>query len=145
MSGKLPTPLSSFCLPKPRLGLIRLVVQIQVKAVQAEFAKAQEALDAAKLALKGAVQNATAAEKALAQFKKDVETAAQTAARLQKEMPMIVKNAQTQKVQAEQAAVAAAKEVEAAKAEAEKRRADYETLKGGGTKAAALAVPPTKS
>lgn len=116
-----------------------------IKAAQAEFAKAQEALDAAKLALKGAVQKAATAEKSLAQFKKDVETAALAAARLQKEMPTIVKNAETQKTQAEQAAVAAAKEVEAAKAEAEKRRADYETLKNGGTKAASLAVPPSKS
>jgi len=36
-----------------------------IKAAQVEFAKAQEALDATKLALKGAIQNATAAEKAL--------------------------------------------------------------------------------
>lgn len=116
-----------------------------IKTAQTEFAKAQEAVDAAKLALKGAVKDAAAAEKAVVQIKKDVETATQTAARLQKDMPSIVKNAETQKTQAEQAAVAAAKDVEAAKAEAEKRRVDYETLKSGGTKAASLAVPQTKS
>jgi WD40 repeat protein len=117
----------------------------EVKAARDEFAKAQETLDAAKLALKAAVQTAAGAEKALAQIKKDVEAATQLAARLQKEMPTIVKNAETQKVQAEQAATAAAKEVEAAKIEAEKRRAEYDTLKNGGTKAASLAVPPSKS
>jgi hypothetical protein len=66
-------------------------------------------------------------------------------AKLQKDLPTIAKTAETQKVQAEQAAAAAVKEVEAAKAEADKRRADFETLKSGGTKAAALAQPPTKS
>jgi hypothetical protein len=60
-------------------------------------------------------------------------------------MPRIIKDAETQKTQAEQAAAVAAKEVEAAKAEADKRRADYETLKNGGAKAAALATPPSKS
>jgi len=117
----------------------------QVKAAQAESDKARAALDDTKRALKIAVKAAGETEKAVAQIKKDVEAATQLAARLEKDMPQIVKDAETQKTQAEQAAVAAAKEVEAAKAEADKRRADYETLKTGGAKAAALATPPTKS
>lgn len=116
-----------------------------VKAAQAESDKARAALDEAKRALKPLVKAAAEAEKAIAQVKKDADTAAQTVARLQKDMPQIIKDAETQKAQAEQAAAVAAKEVEAAKAEADKRRADYETLKGGGTKAAALATPPKKS
>jgi chromosome segregation ATPase len=117
----------------------------QVKAAQAESDNARTAFDDAKRALKTAVKKAGDAEKAVAQFKKDVEAATQLAARLEKDMPQIVKDAETQKAQAEQSAAATAKEVEAAKAEADKRRADYETLKSGGTKAAALATPPTKS
>jgi hypothetical protein len=117
----------------------------EVKAAKAEFAKAQETLDEAKTALKAAVQKAAAAEKAVVQMKKDVDSAAQLVAKLQKDLPEIVKNSERQKAQAEQAAAAAAKEVEAAKAEAEKRRADYESLKSGGTKAAALEMPPSKS
>ena len=116
-----------------------------VKAAKADFAKAQETLDDAKLALKLVVKSAADAEKAFAQTKKEVEAATLLAAKLQKDLPQIVKNSETQKAQAEQAAAAAAREVEAAKAEAEKRRADYETLKSGGTKAASLAVPPSKS
>jgi hypothetical protein len=115
-----------------------------VKEAQAAFQKAQETLDAAKLALKSVAQKAAADEKALAGIKKDVETATQTAARLQKEMPTIVKNAETQKAQAEQAAAAAAKEVEALKAEAEKRRAEFETLKNSVPKTASLEAPAAK-
>jgi hypothetical protein len=53
-------------------------------------------------------------------------------------MPQIVKDAETEKTKAEQAAVVTAKEVEAAKTEAEKRRADFETLKSSSAKAAAV-------
>jgi hypothetical protein len=116
-----------------------------VKAPKEEHAKALEALDEAKVAVKTAVKTATDAEKALAQTKKEVEAASLLAAKLQKDLPQIVATAETQKAQAEQAALAAAKEVEAAKTEAEKRRVDFETLKNGGTKAASLAVPPSKS
>ena len=118
----------------------------QVKAAQAEIDKARTAADDARRALKLAAKTAADAEKAAVQIKKDVEAATELAARLQKDMPQIVKDAETQKTEAEQAAAAAAKEVEAAKAEAEKRRAEYETLKSGGTKAAALQPSqPTKS
>jgi hypothetical protein len=117
----------------------------EVKAAQAASDKTRTAADDARRAMKGAAKSAADAEKGVAQIKKDIEAAAQLAARLQKEMPQIVKDAQTQKAQAEQAAAVASKEVEAAKVEAEKRRADYETLKSGGTKAASLNVPATKS
>lgn len=117
----------------------------EVKAAQAESDKTRAALDDAKRALKVVVKAAGEAEKAIAALKKDVEAATQLAARLQKDMPQIVKDAERQKAEAEQAAAIAAKEVEAAKAEADKRRADYESIKGGGTKAAALSTPPSKS
>ena len=116
-----------------------------VKAAQAEAAKASEALDKARRESKVAAASAVAAGKALAEFKKEIEAAAQLVTKLKKDMPEIVKNAEVQKGQAEQAVVAFAKELETAKAEAEKRRADYETLKSGGTKAASLTVPPSKS
>jgi hypothetical protein len=117
----------------------------QVKAAQTEVEKARAAADDARRTLKVANKAATTADKAADQIKKDAEAARQLAARLEKDMPQIVKDAETQKVQAEQAAAALAKEVEAAKADADKRRAEYETLKSGGAKAAALAVPSTKS
>jgi hypothetical protein len=117
----------------------------EVKAAQAEYDKTRAALDDAKRALKGVVKTAGEAEKAIAAIKKDVEAATQTAVRLQKDMPQIVKDAERQKAEAEAAAAVAAKEVEAAKAEADKRRADYESIKSGGAKAAALATPPSKS
>ena len=116
-----------------------------VKAAQAEATKASEALDKARRETKAAAAGAVAAGKALADFKKEIEAAAQLVTKLQKDMPEIVRNSEVQKAQAEQAVVAAAKELETAKADAEKRRADYETLKAGGTKAASLAVPPSKS
>jgi hypothetical protein len=50
-------------------------------------------------------------------------------------MPEVMKNAEASKIEAEKAAAAAKKEVEAAKIEADKRRADYETLKGGAKSA----------
>jgi len=117
----------------------------QVKAAQADVDKARAATDDARRAVKAASKAAAAAEKAVVQIKKDVEAATQLAARLEKDIPQIVKDAETQKAQAEQAAATAAKEVEAARTEAEKRRADYETIKNGGAKAASLSTPATKS
>ena len=53
-------------------------------------------------------------------------------AQLRQELPAIEKTARANQTQAERAAKTAAREVEAAKAEAEKRRAAYETLKASG-------------
>jgi hypothetical protein len=116
-----------------------------VKAAQGGSDKARAAFDDAKRVVKTAVKAAAEAEKGAAQIHKDIDAAKQLAAHLEKDMPQIIKDAEKQKAEAEQAAAVAAKEVEAAKAEADKRRADYETLKGGGTKAAALSEPQTKS
>ncbi len=109
-----------------------------LKPAQAELAKAKETLNAAKDAAKPAEVKLAAAEKALAAQRKEVDDAAQLAAKLRKDLPAIEKTALAAKAQAEQAAQTVAHEVEAAKAEAEKRRAAYETLKAGAPKSAAL-------
>ena len=72
------------------------------------------------------------AKQSLAGFRKETEAAAQLAAQLRKELPGIEKTARATQAEAERAAKTAAREVLAAKAEAEKRRAAYETLKAGG-------------
>ena len=102
------------------------------KAAQAEVAKAKEALNAALADAKPASAKLAAAEKAIAALRKETESATQLAAKLRQELPAIQKTAQAAQAQAERAAKTAAREVEAAKAEAEKRRAAYETLKASG-------------
>ena len=113
-----------------------------LKPAQAELAKAKETLNAAKAEAKPAEVKLAAAEKALAALRKEVEAAAQLAAQLRKDLPTIEKTALAAKAQAEQGAQTAAREVEAAKVEAEKRRAAYETLKAGTPKSAALTPAP---
>ena len=107
-------------------------------AALAEVAKAKDAMNAAQADAKPISVKLAAAEKALTSLRKEVDSAAQLVAKLRKELPDIERNAKTAKAQAEQAAQAAARDVEAAKAEAEKRRAAYETLKAGAPKSAAL-------
>lgn len=102
-----------------------------IKAAQAEVAATMAALDKARRDVRTANEAASAAEKAFAQAKKQAESAIPLAARLIKDMPDVMKNAEASKVEAEKAAAAAKKDVEAAKVEADKRRADYEALKGG--------------
>ena len=114
------------------------------KAAQAEVAKATVALNAAQAEAKPADAKLAAAEKALAALRKDVDAAAQLAAKLKKELPSIEKTAQAAKAQAEQAAQTVAREVAAAKVEAEKRRAAYETLKAGAPKSASLTPSPAQ-
>ena len=104
----------------------------ETKAAQAEILKAREALNTALAAAKPTAAKLAAAEKALAAFRKETAIAAQLATKLRQELPTIEKTARANQAQAERAAKAAAREVEAAKAEAEKRRAAYETLKAGG-------------
>ena len=115
-----------------------------LKPVQAELAKAREALNAAKAYAKPADVKLAAAEKAFAALRKELDAATQLAAQLRKDLPTIEKNAKATKAQAEQAAKTAAREIEAAKADAEKRRAAYETLKSGAAKSAALGAPPAQ-
>ena len=116
----------------------------EIKAAQAGVAQTMAALDKARRDVRAANERASAAEKAFAQAKKQADDAIPLAARLIRDMPEVMKNAETAKVEAEQAALAAKKEVEAAKIEADKRRADYETLKGG-VKSASLTIAPSKS
>ena len=108
------------------------------KPAEAELAKAKQTLNDAKSDAKPAEVKLAAAEKALAALRKEADAAAQLAAKLRKDLPTIEKTALAAKAQAEQAAQNAAREVEAAKVEAEKRRAAYETLKAGTPKSAAL-------
>ncbi len=109
-----------------------------LKPAQAEVAKAKEALNAARTDAKPVAVKLAAAEKALAALHKEADDATQLAAKLRKEIPVIEKTAQAAKAQAERDAQLAARDVEAAKVEAEKRRAAYETLKAGTPKSAAL-------
>ncbi len=111
------------------------------KPAKDELAKATVALNAAKADAKPAEVKLAAAEKALAALRKEVEAATQLAAKLRKDLPAIEKTALAAKAQAENDAQIAAREVEAAKVEAEKRRAAYETLKAGTPKSAALSPP----
>jgi len=110
----------------------------------AEVAKAKDGLNLAKAEAKPADVKLASAEKALAALRKEVDAATQLAAQLRKDLPNIEKTALAAKAQAEQAAQAAAREVAAAKAEAEKRRAAYEALKAGTPKSAAF-TPPLRS
>jgi hypothetical protein len=112
-----------------------------IKAALAEIDKARATADETRRALKTVTKAAATADKGADQIKKAVEAATQLAAKLEKDMPQIVKDAETEKTKAEQAAAVTSKEVEAAKAEADKRRADYETLKSSNAKAAALQHP----
>jgi hypothetical protein len=99
------------------------------QAAQAGILKAREALNAALADSKPAAAKLAAAEKILAALRTETRTAAELAARLRQELPGIEKSARASQAQAEQAAKAAAREVESAKAEAERRRAAYESLK----------------
>jgi len=103
----------------------------QIKAAQAQIAETMANLDKARRDVRTVNEKASAAERAFAQARKQADSAIPLAARLIRDMPDVMKNAETAKVEAEKAAVAAKKDVEAAKIEADKRRADYETLKGG--------------
>jgi chromosome segregation ATPase len=116
----------------------------QIKAAQAQIADTMAKLDKSRRDVRTASEQASAAERAFAQEKKQADAAIPLAARLIRDMPEVMKNAETSRIEAEQAAAAAKKDVEAAKVEADKRRADYETLKGG-VKSASLTVAPSKS
>jgi len=102
------------------------------KPAHADIAKTKEALNAALAAAKPPATKLAAAEKALANLRKETAAAAQLAAKLRQELPVIEKNARATQAEAERTAKVAAREVEAAKAEAEKRRAAYESLKATG-------------
>jgi len=103
----------------------------EIKAAKARITETNANLDKARRDVRAATEKASTAEKAFAQAKKQADSAIPLAARLIQNMPEVMKNAEASKIEAEKAAAAAKKEVEAAKIEADKRRADYETLKGG--------------
>ncbi len=110
----------------------------EIKAALAEVAKAKDALNAALSDAKPLAVKLSAAEKAVAALRKEADSAAQTIAKLRQELPTIERTAKAAKAQADQTAQGAARDMEAAKVEAEKRRAAYETLKAGAPKSAAL-------
>lgn len=107
----------------------------EIKAIQDEILSAMANLDKARRDVRAAAELSSAAEKAVAQAKKQLAEAAPLVAKLKSELPNVIKAAEAAKIEAEQASVIAKKEAEAAKVEAEKRRADYETLKGGAKSA----------
>jgi hypothetical protein len=109
-----------------------------LKTAQAEVAKAKDTLNAAVAAAKPSAVKLAAAEKALAGARQEAESANQAIAKLRKDLPEIERTAKASQAQAEKTAQAAARDVEAAKAEEQKRRAAYETLKAGAPKSAAL-------
>ncbi len=99
-------------LPKPELA--------------AELAAAQEAAKNAVTEAKLATDKASAAEKNVAKVKQSSTDAAQQLATLQKNLPALTATAAAAKEKAEMDANVAAKELEAAKVESERARADYE-------------------
>jgi len=141
-----------------------------VQAIKPELAKAEAALAAAKarqtakpaeapvpaelteavkkseLEARLASRKVPAAEKAAADAKKAIEDAKKQAADLKSGMAQLEKDAAKTKADAEKAAVASATELQAAKAEADKLRAQYEAAKNASQKAASAApATPSKS
>ena len=114
----------------------------EAKAAQAEIAKARETLDQTRAAAKEAADKFGLAEKDLAKTKAAAEEAKKQLAELKSKEPEVVKAARAAKAAAEVAVPVAAQELAAAKTQAEKVRADYESAKGGGVRSAAIVVPP---
>jgi len=111
----------------------------EIKAVMAEIAKAKDTLQGTQPNVKAATDKVAAAEKALAAAKANAEQASKQAAELRAKLPEVTKAAETAKAEAESGATAAQKELTAAKADTDKRRAEYEAAKAAaGPKAAAL-------
>lgn len=90
-----------------------------------------EAVKKAQTEAKLAADKIAPAEKALAEVKKSLEEAKKQIVELKARIPQLEKDAVKNKVAAEKAAAVLAKEVVAAKAEAEKLRAQYEAAKKG--------------
>ncbi len=103
------------------------VESAEIKAVLAEVAKMKETLTASRTEAKAASDKATAAEQALAAAKAGAEQAAKQLADLRAKLPAITKTAEAAKAEAERATAVTEKELAAAKADTEKRRADYDT------------------
>ena len=91
-----------------------------------ELTAAQEAAKKAVVDAKLATDKATAAEKTLATARKTADEAAKLVADVRQKLPALAEAAKAAKANAEQDAVVAAREVEAAKAQAERARADFE-------------------
>lgn len=114
----------------------------EAKAAQAEIAKAKEALDQTRAAAKEATDKLALAEKDLTKTRAAAEEAKKQLALLKTKEPEVVKTAQAAKAAAETALPVAEKELAAAKSQAEKVRADYESAKTGGVRSASISVPP---
>lgn len=111
-----------------------------------ELLAAQELVKKTQLDVKLAADKVAPAEKALAKIKADSAAAVQQLADLKKKVPEIAKAAEATKVQAERDADLLAKELEKAKSEAERARAEYDAKWPPAQKSAdAAVVAPAKS
>ena len=114
----------------------------QAKAALAELTKTRETLEKTRAAARDATDKLTFADRELKKAKATSEQSGKQLAELQAKQPQVVKAAETAKLEAERALPIAEKEFAAAKAQAEKTRADYETAKGA--RSASINVPPAK-
>lgn len=101
----------------------------EAKAALAEVAKARDALDQLRNNAKAVAATVLAATQELAKAKTDAEQTAKRVAELKAQLPVITRTAQTTKLESERALTVLAKDLSAAKAEAEKRRAEYDSIK----------------
>ncbi len=115
-------------------------VKAKAESLLAEVAKAKDAIEPARAAAKAAADKLASAEKAFAEAKKANETITAKLADLRKKAPDVIKNAQLAKTKTEKEAAAASKELEAAKKDAAKVRAEYDS-KYPVLKAAEAAAP----
>ncbi len=114
----------------------------EAKAAVAEIGKARETLDKTRTAAKEAADNLAVAERELVKVRATATQTQKRLAELKAKEPAVVKAAETAKADAERALPGAEKELAAAKSQAEKIRADYESAKPGGARSAAITIPP---
>ncbi len=98
----------------------------QTETPRAEIAKMKEALEKSRADVKAAAAVVAPAEKALTDARKSADEMTRKLAKLRKDVPEIVTSAKAAKIKAEQDAAAAAKDLQATKAQAERVRAEFE-------------------
>lgn len=111
----------------------------ETEPLRADALKAHEALEKARADAKAATDKVGAAEKALADARKNAEQGGALLEKLRKEVPEIIKTAQATKSKAEQDTNAAAKELEGAKTQFEHVRLEYEARWKPSEKSASVA------
>ena len=107
----------------------------EIKALLAEVTKLKETLANSRTEAKAATDKVAAAEQAFAAAKAASEQSAKQLADLRAKLPEITKAAEKTKTESETGAATAEKELAAAKADSEKRRADYDAAKVASAKA----------